>query len=72
MKMNGRLPEASYADCANGYRIHYLDEGQGDPVVFLHGSGPGASGYSNFKTNYPSLVEAGYRWLNWLMLVEAG
>ena len=61
MKMNGRLPEANYAQCANGYRIHYLDEGQGDVVVFLHGSGPGASGYSNFKGNYPLLVEAGYR-----------
>ena len=56
MQMIGRLPEASYADCANGYRIHYLDEGQGEAVVFLHGSGPGASGYSNFKGNYPFLV----------------
>jgi 4,5:9,10-diseco-3-hydroxy-5,9,17-trioxoandrosta-1(10),2-diene-4-oate hydrolase len=61
MKMNGRLPEANYAQCANGYRIHYLDEGQGEVVVFLHGSGPGASGYSNFKGNYPLLVAAGYR-----------
>jgi 4,5:9,10-diseco-3-hydroxy-5,9,17-trioxoandrosta-1(10),2-diene-4-oate hydrolase len=61
MKMNGCLPEANYADCANGYRIHYLDEGQGEVVVFLHGSGPGASGHSNFKGNYPRLVEAGYR-----------
>ena len=26
MKMNGLLPEANYADCANGYRIHYLDD----------------------------------------------
>jgi 4,5:9,10-diseco-3-hydroxy-5,9,17-trioxoandrosta-1(10),2-diene-4-oate hydrolase len=61
MKMNGLLPEANYAQCANGYRIHYLDEGQGDVVVFLHGSGPGASGYSNFKGNYPAVVSAGYR-----------
>jgi 4,5:9,10-diseco-3-hydroxy-5,9,17-trioxoandrosta-1(10),2-diene-4-oate hydrolase len=61
MKMNGLLPEANYAECANGYRIHYLDEGEGEVVVFLHGSGPGASGYSNFKGNYPAFVEAGYR-----------
>ncbi len=61
MGMIGRLPEGQYADCANGYRIHYLDEGQGEVVVFLHGSGPGASGYSNFKGNFPFLVEAGYR-----------
>jgi len=61
MGMIGLLPEGKYADCANGYRIHYLDEGQGEAVVFLHGSGPGASGHSNFKGNYPFLVEAGYR-----------
>lgn len=61
MKKNGLLPEGSYAECANGYRIHYLDEGEGEVVVFLHGSGPGASGYSNFKGNYRHLVAAGYR-----------
>ncbi len=61
--MKGLLPEGHYADCANGQRIHYLDEGAatGEVVVYLHGSGPGASGYSNFKGNYPSLVAAGYR-----------
>lgn len=61
MANKGLLPEGNYAECANGYRIHYLDEGQGDVVVFLHGSGPGASGHSNFKGNYPALVESGYR-----------
>ncbi|MDP4652327.1 MAG: alpha/beta fold hydrolase [Haliea sp.] len=61
MGNKGLLPEGLYADCANGYRIHYLDEGQGDVVVFLHGSGPGASGHSNFKGNYPALVAGGYR-----------
>jgi 4,5:9,10-diseco-3-hydroxy-5,9,17-trioxoandrosta-1(10),2-diene-4-oate hydrolase len=61
MKMIGRLPEDKYADCANGYRIHYIDQGEGEVVLFLHGSGPGASGHSNFKGNYPRLVEAGYR-----------
>lgn len=63
MGMIGLLPEGKYADCANGYRMHYIDEGSGDVVVFLHGSGPGASGHSNFKGNYPYLVEAGYRCL---------
>jgi len=63
MAMKGLLPEGHYADCANGHRIHYLDEGPatGKVVVYLHGSGPGASGYSNFKGNYPGLVAAGYR-----------
>ncbi|PLW83122.1 3-oxoacyl-ACP reductase [Kineobactrum sediminis] len=61
MGTRGLLPEGRYANCANGYRIHYLDEGEGDVVVFLHGSGPGASGYSNFKGNYPAMAAAGYR-----------
>ena len=61
--MTGLLPEGRYADCANGYRMHYLDQGRRDAeaVVLLHGSGPGASGYSNFKGNFPALVAAGYR-----------
>lgn len=41
------LPQGKYAQCANGYRMHYLDVGAGPVVVFLHGSGPGASGHSN-------------------------
>ena len=57
------LPTGHFANCANGYRMHYLDHGQGPVVVFLHGSGPGASGHSNFKGNYPYLVERGYRCL---------
>ncbi len=61
MPLNGALPEEQYALCANGYRIHYIDRGEGPVVVFLHGSGPGASGHSNFKTNYPWLADHGYR-----------
>ena len=61
MALNGVLPEEQYADCANGYRIHYIDVGAGPAVVFLHGSGPGASGHSNFKGNYPWLAQRGYR-----------
>lgn len=55
------LPEGHYIDCANGQRIHYLDVGEGPVVVFLHGSGPGASGHSNFKGNYPIWAQRGYR-----------
>lgn len=55
------LPEGQYLRLANGQRIHYLDQGSGPVVVFLHGSGSGASGHSNFKHNYPWLAERGYR-----------
>lgn len=38
-------------------RIHYNEAGSGYPVVLLHGSGPGASGWSNFQPNIPALSE---------------
>lgn len=53
-------PRGEFID-ARGYRLHYLSFGQGPAVVFLHGSGPGASGYSNFKQNVDAVVAAGYR-----------
>nr|WP_298380775.1 alpha/beta hydrolase [uncultured Halomonas sp.] len=60
------LPEGHYVDVKSTQldaplRLHYLDEGEGPVVVWLHGSGPGASGHSNFKGNYPVFVEAGFR-----------
>lgn len=58
---NPPVPEGRYVTLANGHRIHYHDHGHGPVVVFLHGSGNGACGYSNFKGNYPVLAEAGYR-----------
>lgn len=48
-------------------QLHYHDHvaagGNTDSrvVVFVHGSGPGASGHSNFKLNIPTFVQAGYR-----------
>ena len=57
------LPKGKFAVCANGYRMHSLDVGEGPAVVFLHGSGPGASGHSNFQGNYPYLVERGFRFI---------
>lgn len=46
---------------ADGLQLHYQDVGTGEAVVFIHGSGPGASGRSNFKHNYPVFAAAGYR-----------
>jgi 4,5:9,10-diseco-3-hydroxy-5,9,17-trioxoandrosta-1(10),2-diene-4-oate hydrolase len=41
--------------------VHFHDVGEGPVVIFLHGAGGGASGYSNFKGNYPEFARAGYR-----------
>lgn len=57
------VPEGKYADVGNGITMHYHEAGHGDrgAVLFVHGSGPGASGWSNFKGNYPFMAERGYR-----------
>lgn len=61
MELIPGMPEGSYADLPNGQRMHYQDMGSGPVVVFLHGSGSGASGNSNFKGNLPEMVEQGFR-----------
>lgn len=50
-------------DVASGYKIHIAEVGPADgrPVVFIHGSGPGASGASNFRQNVDAFVAAGHR-----------
>ena len=57
------VPEGKYAEVGGGITMHYHDAGSGErgAVVFIHGSGPGASGWSNFKGNYPALAEQGFR-----------
>ncbi|MFD5123570.1 alpha/beta fold hydrolase [Streptomyces sp. NPDC058385] len=44
------------------WTLHYNEAGEGHPVIFLHGSGPGATGWSNFSPNIPAL-SAQYRTL---------
>ncbi|MEH6552064.1 MAG: alpha/beta hydrolase [Pseudomonadales bacterium] len=61
MSAKDLLPEGNYATLPNGQTIHYLDQGEGPVVVFLHGSGSGASGHSNFQGNYPAIAKQGYR-----------
>ena len=45
----------------DGHEICVNETGSGPAVVFIHGSGPGASGVSNFRLNIEAFVAAGYR-----------
>jgi 4,5:9,10-diseco-3-hydroxy-5,9,17-trioxoandrosta-1(10),2-diene-4-oate hydrolase len=59
--MSQKVPEGQYVDIGDGLKVHCHAEGTGAPVLFLHGSGPGASGWSNFRRNYPKFAAAGLR-----------
>ena len=39
------------------YRLHYHEAGRGPALVLLHGSGPGVSGWSNFRGNFPVFAD---------------
>lgn len=39
------------------WRLHYHVAGEGHPLIMLHGSGPGASGWSNFSPNFEVLAQ---------------
>ena len=59
-------PETSqYHEVTPERLIHYTDHApigaSNGTAIFIHGSGPGASGWSNFKHNVSAFQEAGYR-----------
>jgi len=41
-------PEGKYIK-ARDLKLHYHEFGRGYPVICIHGAGPGASAWSNFK-----------------------
>lgn len=58
------IPVGKFHQLATGLRMHYHEVGErrsGRPTILcLHGGGPGASGYSNYKKNLPFFAEHGY------------
>ncbi|MBI1684108.1 alpha/beta fold hydrolase [Caulobacter hibisci] len=48
--------ESRFAD-AGARQIHYHVTGQGPAVMLLHGGGPGAAGYSNYRRNIEILSQ---------------
>lgn len=42
---------------AGGIETHYHDIGDGEPVLLLHGSGPGVSAWANWSLTVPALAE---------------
>jgi 2-hydroxy-6-oxo-octa-2,4-dienoate hydrolase len=50
-------PEIGNTIDAGGIATNYLDRGDGPAVVLIHGSGPGVTGYANWRMNMPVLAQ---------------
>jgi len=48
---------ASHTIDAGGVATSYLEAGSGDPVIMLHGSGPGVSALANWQHSIPTLSQ---------------
>ena len=59
------LASGQFVDLPGGLRTHYIEipgsDAAAKTVVFVHGSGPGASGWSNFQANLQQFADAGHR-----------
>ena len=50
-------PEIGSSINAGGILTNYHDQGEGAPVVLLHGSGPGVSAWANWRLVLPHLAQ---------------
>ena len=50
-------PEIGKSILANGIQTNYHEHGQGEPVLLIHGSGPGVTGWANWRLTIPALAE---------------
>jgi 2-hydroxymuconate-semialdehyde hydrolase len=55
--MTNSNPEVGRSIHAGGIETNYHDIGQGEPVLLIHGSGPGVSAWANWRLNIPALAE---------------
>ena len=53
----GSNPEVGKSVQTGAIRTNYLEQGSGEPLVLLHGSGPGVSSYANWRLVLDSLAE---------------
>jgi len=55
--MTDQSPEIGRRVLAGGIRTNYLQAGDGEPVVLVHGSGPGVSAEANWRLTIPTLAQ---------------
>lgn len=52
------MPETKFVESSKG-RVAYQEAGEGPTLILIHGGGPGAYGYSNYRKNLLPLAERG-------------
>jgi 2-hydroxymuconate-semialdehyde hydrolase len=50
-------PEIGKTVIAAGLKTNYLEAGQGEPVILIHGSGPGVTAYANWRFTIEPLAQ---------------
>jgi 2-hydroxymuconate-semialdehyde hydrolase len=50
------VEQGKYID-VNGIQTHYHEAGQGEPLLLIHGSGPGVTAWANWRLAFPTLSE---------------
>lgn len=50
-------PAAGLQVDAMGLRTHYIEAGEGAPIILLHGSGPGVSAWENWAAVLPAMAQ---------------
>lgn len=48
-------PEIANSIKTGNYNTNYHDVGEGEPIIFIHGSGPGVSAFANWRLCMPEL-----------------
>ena len=57
MTMQNEVPGKGKTVEAFGLQTNYLEMGEGQPLLLLHGSGPGVSAYTNWRKIMPALAQ---------------
>ncbi len=55
--MDSTNPEIAHSIQTGSFRSNYHDRGQGEPVLLIHGSGPGVSSWANWGRVMPGLSQ---------------
>lgn len=50
-------PEIGKSVVAADLKTNYLEAGEGEPVILIHGSGPGVTAYANWRLSIPVLAQ---------------